>query len=117
MYKCKKCGNVTDFEEVNVIKTCINQNTENSSDEFFYRENVVCLNCNSTLEDGDIEEDDKELDIKCCNIAIMNEITTFCNNDCGHKESCSEDECVLYRIENKLVNYIDRNKNNNKKNH
>jgi hypothetical protein len=29
---------------------------------------------------------------------ILNEITTFCN-ECGSKDYCSEEECVLYRIE------------------
>lgn len=30
---------------------------------------------------------------------ILNEITDFCN-ECGSKENCPEEECVLYRIEN-----------------
>ena len=42
MYQCKKCGNKIEFEEQNVIKTYINQTnggkTENTSDEFSYRE-------------------------------------------------------------------------------
>jgi hypothetical protein len=33
---------------------------------------------------------------------ILNEITSFCE-ECGSKDSCSEDECVLFRIE-KIVN-------------
>ena len=30
--------------------------------------------------------------------AILNETTTFCE-ECGSREICPEDECVLYRIE------------------
>ena len=60
MYKCKKCGNNTHFEEQNVIKTLIIQNEggemATTSDEFYYREDVVCLTCESTLNDGDIIE-------------------------------------------------------------
>lgn len=59
MYKCLKCGNVNEFEEINVIKTYICQNSENdidSEDEFFYRENVICLNCNSPMDDGMVIE-------------------------------------------------------------
>jgi len=29
---------------------------------------------------------------------ILNEISNFCN-ECSSRENCSEDECVLYRIE------------------
>lgn len=32
---------------------------------------------------------------------ILNEITNFCN-ECSSKEQCSEEDCVLYRIE-KLI--------------
>ena len=60
MYKCKKCGNKTHFEEQNVIKTLIIQNeggeVTTTSDAFYYREDVVCLECESTLNDGDIIE-------------------------------------------------------------
>ena len=59
MYKCKKCGNIENFEEQNVIKTLVCQESGKikcTSDEFFYREDVVCLECESTLNDGDIEE-------------------------------------------------------------
>jgi len=55
-YKCNKCGNVNEFEEINVYKTYVNQKDSKTSDEYFYRENVVCLECESTLEDGDITE-------------------------------------------------------------
>ena len=30
---------------------------------------------------------------------ILNEITGFCNYDCGNKLNCAEEECVLFRIE------------------
>lgn len=60
MYKCKKCGNNTHFEEQNIIKTLIIQNEggeiATTSDAFYYREDVVCLECESTLNDGDIIE-------------------------------------------------------------
>lgn len=61
MYKCKKCNNVTEFEEINVMKTYIRQDEDGecrhyTTDEFFYRENVICLECSSTLEDGDVVE-------------------------------------------------------------
>ena len=60
MYKCKKCGNTTYFEEQNVIKTLLIQNEygeiETTSDTFDYKEDVVCLECESTLNDGDIIE-------------------------------------------------------------
>lgn len=60
MYKCNKCGNEVEFEEINVIKTYINQNEVSvlsNNDEFFYRENVICLECESTLKDGNITEE------------------------------------------------------------
>lgn len=59
MYKCNKCGNDKSFEEQNVIKTYIKQEQDKikeTSDEFFYREDVICLECESTLNDGDISE-------------------------------------------------------------
>lgn len=60
MYHCKKCGNKTQFEEQNVIKTYVKQddkgNIKETSDEFFYREDVVCLECESTLNDGVVKE-------------------------------------------------------------
>lgn len=56
-YYCKKCGNSRLFEEVNVFKTTVDQTGENiTSDEFFYRENVICLECEATLEDNEIIE-------------------------------------------------------------
>lgn len=54
MYRCLKCGNRNSFEEINVYKTYISQDINNSSDEFFYKENVICLECNSSEEDGEI---------------------------------------------------------------
>ena len=30
---------------------------------------------------------------------ILNEITNYCGRECGNPNNCSEDECVLYRIE------------------
>lgn len=57
MYRCIKCNNAEHFEEVNVIKTYVNQKEDRTSDEFFYRENVICLECDSTMEDGDVIEE------------------------------------------------------------
>lgn len=34
---------------------------------------------------------------------IINEIHNFCKNECGIRESCAEDECVLFRIEKLIV--------------
>lgn len=59
MYKCNSCGNESEFEEQNVYKTYVKQIKDgdiSTCDEFFYREDVVCLECNSTLNDGIIEE-------------------------------------------------------------
>jgi len=30
---------------------------------------------------------------------ILNEITTFCQNECGECQCCPEESCVLWRIE------------------
>lgn len=58
MYKCIKCGNVEGFEEQNVIKTYVKQNKDgdiiSTSDEFFYLEDVICLECGGTRNDEDI---------------------------------------------------------------
>lgn len=59
MYLCKKCGNTIEFEEINIIKTYVNQDNKMTSDEFFYRENVICLECQSTMEDNLIIDDYK----------------------------------------------------------
>lgn len=61
MYRCNNCGNISEFEEINVIKTYINQDNKEVSnihniDEFFYRENVICLECECTMEDEDVVE-------------------------------------------------------------
>lgn len=70
MYKCKECGNKNEFEELNVVKTYVNQATgeridhvNSLSEEFFYRVDVVCLQCGNTLEDGCIEETKIEIGI------------------------------------------------------
>lgn len=61
MYRCNNCGNISEFEEINVVKTYINQNNKEVSDiqntdEFFYRENVICLECERTMEDEYVVE-------------------------------------------------------------
>jgi len=35
---------------------------------------------------------------------VMNEITNFCENECGNKECCSEEVCILFRIEKIITN-------------
>ena len=55
MYKCNKCGNIESFEEINVMKTYVSQGKEEKTyDEFFYKENTICLECEATEEDGNI---------------------------------------------------------------
>lgn len=59
MYICNKCDNKEKFEEINVVKTYINQNIddENCKDEkFLYREDVVCSKCGALLSNGKIIE-------------------------------------------------------------
>ena len=34
---------------------------------------------------------------------ILNEITTFCENECSERECCIEEDCVLYRIEQLVI--------------
>ncbi|MGL5328402.1 MAG: hypothetical protein ACRDD7_03970 [Peptostreptococcaceae bacterium] len=59
-YKCKKCDNTEEFEEINVVKTYIALENgycnHQTSDEFFYKENVVCLKCGATKDDNDVED-------------------------------------------------------------
>lgn len=114
MYKCKVCGNTTDFEEVNIIKTHIKQNEKgeiiHEQDEYGYRENCICLDCEKTMEDGDIVEVGEHLyneeykDMDSQKQLILNEITDFCDAECRTKEKCPEKECVLFRIEKIIEN-------------
>ena len=58
-YKCKKCNNISDFEEINIYKTCVHQENDeikSTYDKYLCRENVICLECKSTFEDGDVTE-------------------------------------------------------------
>ena len=34
---------------------------------------------------------------------ILNEITTFCGNECAKRECCIEEECILWRIEQLIL--------------
>lgn len=34
---------------------------------------------------------------------ILKEITSFCEEHCGERECCPEEECVLWRIEQIVV--------------
>lgn len=45
----------------------------------------------------------KEKDIKRLKEKILNETTSACN-ECKIKEKCKENECVLYRIEQLVIN-------------
>lgn len=35
---------------------------------------------------------------------ILKEISNFCENDCGLRNFCSEDNCILFRIEDIIIN-------------
>ena len=35
---------------------------------------------------------------------ILDEITTFCGNECSSAMCCPEDDCILYRIEQIALN-------------
>lgn len=45
---------------------------------------------------------------------ILNETTQFCN-ECPSKECCSEDDCVLWRIE-QIILKGEKSENNKRKN-
>lgn len=34
---------------------------------------------------------------------IINDIHNFCENECGVRESCPEDDCILFRIEKLII--------------
>ena len=34
---------------------------------------------------------------------ILTLITNFCNNECGSREDCPENECVLFNIEQVII--------------
>lgn len=37
------------------------------------------------------------------NRKILLEISNFCENNCAEREQCVEDDCVLYRIEQIII--------------
>ncbi|MBP5407736.1 MAG: hypothetical protein J6Y42_01190 [Bacilli bacterium] len=44
---------------------------------------------------------------------ILNEISDFCNNECPSHSNCSEEDCVLYRIEKIILEEVEVNENSN----
>ena len=45
-------------------------------------------------------------------IKIMNEITDFCENECGNILNCAEEECILFRIEQIILEVKDEQRIN-----
>lgn len=39
---------------------------------------------------------------------ILNEITTYCSEECSSVNECAEDNCVLGRIENLIIERIQK---------
>lgn len=60
MYKCLKCGNTKDFEEINVVRTSIRFNDDGdikcTNDKFIRKEEVYCSQCRRTMTDRDVVE-------------------------------------------------------------
>lgn len=100
MYRCEKCGNQENFKEINLVATYL-VGDKQVDEKFVEREDVVCGKCKAKYSDGFIEEIDTDL----CPLHkdIMDEITSYCAYECGNVMNCSEDECVLYRIEQLLL--------------
>ena len=99
-YKCQECGNTTNFYELNCVKTFLSHGVQ-SGEEFVTREDVICENCGATYTDGFISEISSELPL--LHTDIMTQISEFCANECGSCNSCPEDDCILYRIEKKII--------------
>lgn len=100
MYKCKKCGNTERFDELNTIKTSV-LNGEATGDGFIERADVICADCGATYEEGEVCEIISDLPELHTN--ILTEISEFCANECGSREQCCEEECILFRIENLVL--------------
>lgn len=96
MYKCYICENTEDFKEINSIETVLNRG-EQVKEKFLEREDVVCLECGALYSEGSIAEIESELPTLHTN--VMTEISEFCAHECGNSNECSEEDCVLYRIE------------------
>lgn len=82
------------YECFNCLEKAVVWQSDYDYEDFGYEgEGIVhiltCSNCGAEIEYRvPVTKEDE----------ILNEITTFCN-ECASKESCSEEECVLYRIE------------------
>lgn len=70
MYKCYKCGNVNEFKEFNTHETYIEQEDDGdiiyTGDDWAYREDVICLNCDATFKQGHVRDDyfpEKDIEI------------------------------------------------------
>lgn len=100
MYKCCVCGNTEYFEEIDTGETDL-KNAKNISDEIVECSEVCCLDCGAKYSDGNIAHIESEL--SPLNTKIMTEITEYCVHECGDCNNCSEDMCVLYRIENLIM--------------
>lgn len=96
MYKCHKCRNNETFKEINSVVTYL-KNGEKTDEKFLEREDVICIECGAKYSEGMVAEIRSEL--PQLHTDIMTEITTFCSHECGNVHTCSEDDCVLYRIE------------------
>lgn len=74
--------------------------------------------CAETEEEAELKAEDLYNDSKCiltaddfenvefsvCNLSytekkILEEIATFCENECNECKSCPEEDCILFRIE------------------
>lgn len=105
MYKCNECGNTKDFKEINTIETYL-INDKQVEDKFLQRDDVICCECDSKYSDGMIVEITSTFPPLHTN--ILTEITSVCAHECGNSNSCSEEECVLYRIERLILEEVDK---------
>ena len=101
MYKCNQCGNTTHFEELNLMRTFLHNGVQ-TDEKFERRYDVICCECGEYFSDGYIEE--IKSDLPEFHTKLMNEITEFCSHECGQSDNCSEHDCVLYRIEQLVLN-------------
>ena len=100
MYKCHECDNRENFKEINIVETYL-ENGEQIDEKFIEREDVICLECGAKYSEGMIAEIDS--DLPPLHTDIMTEITTYCAHECSNVNCCSEDDCILYRIERLIM--------------
>lgn len=99
-YECNNCGNATRFRELNLMDTYL-LNGKQVSEKFVECEDVICEECNARFSEGFISR--IESDLSELNTEIMTEITKYCAHECSSNCNCSENECVLYRIERLIL--------------